>query len=281
MSELDPVARVLRQLIHEGSISRSKVGARASAALRPLFDIGALKEERSAAGWRLVVSESEALSSFAKSEYPNGLDARAGPLDRSAAVALVRDAKRGANLSGTPVLIRGFTNSKLFSQKGSLDVRAQTELCGAACFVLSTDIQWRYEGKIVALVENLEPFLRFEERFPDYDGAIYCAGRMGERLLDWVESQIFDVVHFGDYDPVGLQEYLRLRRRVGERASFFAPPNLHELVERFGKPKLLRDSGDVLSGLRGEADESVRAVLHCLEDCGCGLEQEILWSWAQ
>jgi hypothetical protein len=130
----------------------------------------------------------------------------------------------------------------------------------------------------VALVENLEPFLHFEQRFNDFDAAIYCAGRMSERFLRWLEFQTFDIVHFGDYDPVGLQEFIRLKERYGCQATLYVPENLAGLVQRYGKPELLKDSSAILSGLRSTNESEIYEVLQCLENFGQGLEQEILWA---
>ena len=278
MKAADSVARVLLELIGKGYVTRSELGSRARSALEPLFDAGALKEERRGNGWRIVTANPDAVRNFIDAVYPRGLGAAEGGLDRTEAVATFRDSKRGANLSGEPVLIRGFSEAPLVSQKGPLDVKGVTDLSGSACFVISDKTQWRYKGNRVALIENLEPFLRFEERFKDFDAAIYCAGRMSERFLKWLESQSFDIVHFGDYDPVGLQEYLRLKQRYSGRVDFFVPKNLRELVRRYGKRDLLRDSTAILSGLRRQQDEIVKEVLQCLEDFGAGLEQEILWN---
>ncbi len=278
MNPIDPIARVLLELIGKQYVTRSSMGARAKAALEPLFETGALEEERSGAGWRIRVVNPEAVERFADVVYPQGLDVASGELGRADAVAMLRDAKRGANRFGEPVLIRGFSDALLVSSSGGLDVQGITQLCGTASFVITDKVVWNYKGDRVALVENLEPFLRFEERFDDFDAAIYCAGRMSERFLSWLEWQAFDVVHFGDYDPVGLQEYLRLKGRYGSQASLYVPSNIRELVQRYGKPELLRDSSSIFSGLRSEQDEDVARVFQCLEEFGLGLEQEVLWA---
>lgn len=278
MKPIDPVARVLLELIGNLSVSRSAVGARAKTALRSLFDAGALKEERSGTGWRIFVTNPEALERFADALYPQGLDSVGGKMGRADAVAALRNAKRGSNRSGEPVLIRGFSDASLVLPLGRLDVLGITHLCGSACFVLSDEVDWKYNGDRVALVENLEPFLRFEERFNDFDAAIYCAGRMSERFLRWLEFQTFDIVHFGDYDPVGLQEFIRLKEHSGCRATLYVPENLARLVQRYGKPELLKDSSAILSGLRSTNDSEIYKVLQCLENFGQGLEQEVLWA---
>jgi len=36
------------------------------------------------------------------------------------------------------------------------------------------------------------------------------------------------IVHYGDWDPVGLDEYLRIKDACPELTSFFVPDNLEE-----------------------------------------------------
>ena len=131
----------------------------------------------------------------------------------------------------------------------------------------------------VVIVENLEVFLHLEETGIACDLAVYAAGRMSERLLAWLASPAMSgcsVLHCGDYDPVGLQEYLRLRAACGSRASLYVPDDLMDLLRTFGKRELLSDSPAVLRSVRASSDVSVRHVLRLIDEAGCGLEQEAL-----
>ena len=50
--------------------------------------------------------------------------------------------------------------------------------------------------------------------------AILGGGRISKRLLDWCAQMIsedFKLIHLPDYDPIGLNEFARLRARLGER----------------------------------------------------------------
>jgi hypothetical protein len=75
---------------------------------------------------------------------------------------------------------------------------------------------------------------------------------------------------------VGLDEFLRLKTAVGDRASLHLPANLRDLVSQYGRPELLRDSEAVLKRLRAASDPDVRQVVNILNEIGCGLEQEAL-----
>lgn len=80
----------------------------------------------------------------------------------------------------------------------------------------------------------------------------------------------------GDYDPVGLDECLSVKIVIGERVNLHIPPNLKDLVLKYGRPELLADSTAVLNRLRGTSDPAIRQVVSILDDAGCGLEQEAL-----
>jgi hypothetical protein len=57
-------------------------------------------------------------------------------------------------------------------------------------------------------------------------------------------------IHCGDYDPVGLDEFLRLKTAVKDRAHLHVPPDLDRSVREHGRPGLLADSTAVLGRLR-------------------------------
>jgi hypothetical protein len=111
------------------------------------------------------------------------------------------------------------------------------------------------------------------------DVALYASGRLSDLALQWLGSPELSqcrFIHCGDYDPVGLDEFLRLKAVLGDRARLHVPANLRDLVATYGRPELVRDSQAVLKRLRGSADPDVHSVVEALDETGCGLEQEIL-----
>jgi hypothetical protein len=109
--------------------------------------------------------------------------------------------------------------------------------------------------------------------------AVYASGRLSDLALQWLGSPELSqcrFIHCGDYDPVGLDEFLRLKKVVGDRARLHIPANLCALIATYGRPELLGDSQGVLKRLRGSADPDVRKVVEILNETGCGLEQEAL-----
>jgi len=231
----------------------------------------------------IEVKDAIALQSFRQQRFPHGdslpVTDESVPLPpRSAAVGLHRDAKRARTTTGEPVLIRAIADSSASAGDDVVDLRELTALTGSACLVIENGSGWQLEGRI-AVVENLEVFLHFEKLSLDTPVAIYAGGRLSGRVLDWLASPSMSqcaYLHCGDYDPVGLDEYLRLRNRLADRVALYSPDSLPGLFARYGKRDLLRDSEAILARLRHTANDDVRAIVGLMDDTGCGLEQEAL-----
>ncbi|MCD6589074.1 MAG: hypothetical protein J7K88_11045 [Candidatus Fermentibacteraceae bacterium] len=86
------------------------------------------------------------------------------------------------------------------------------------------------------------------------------------------------VTHYGDYDPVGLGEYLRIKNKRTDRTELYLPENLEELVAKYGSEELLAKSRKLMPELRGSSDKAVRRVVSILNSTGRALEQELLLS---
>jgi hypothetical protein len=158
------------------------------------------------------------------------------------------------------------------------DLEPLTTQTGAACLVLSLDRHWTMDAT-VAIVENLECFLHFAEMGVTADAVLYASGRLSALALTWLSSAGMSrcrFTHCGDYDPVGLAEFLRLEKAVGDRATLHIPHNLEQLVRTYGRPELLRDSTTLLNRLRSSTHPDVQHVIRILDTTGCGLDQEAL-----
>jgi hypothetical protein len=264
-------------MIEEGSVPRSQLSARSLKDLRSLFDGGALSQARSGGGLIIEVKNPETLAAFYRKRYPSdGKDVTGPP--RARAVGMLRNAKRVGRTNMEPVIIRALKPVVCTRNGVQCDLRAATSQTGAACLILESGRLWSMTATI-AIVENLECFLHFERMHVSADVALYASGRLSDFALQWLGSPELSqcrFIHYGDYDPVGLDEFLRLKAIVGDRARMHVPANLHDLVATYGRPELLRDSQAVLRRLHGSVDLDVRKVVEILDEIGCGLEQEAL-----
>jgi len=276
---VDALADKLLLLVTQGSIAASRLTDRDRTRLQSLFETGVLMVEKSGAGKKVVVKNRAALDAFVLRSYPSGLQgSSARLLPRTRAVAELRDSKKARETGPLMVLLRGFDNCELRAGEEVLAVAQWTELAGVAALCLDGR-QWGFAG-VMAIVENLEVFWNFEKLQTGAQLAVYAQGRLSGRILNWLSSPAMAqarVIHCGDYDPVGLDEYLRLKIACPERAVLYLPANLDDLFSRYGKGALLMGSNSaILARLRKTEDSEVRRVVELIDRYGVGLEQEIM-----
>jgi len=276
---VDALAEKLGLLVLQGNLASSRLPDRDCTRLRSLFETGVLGVERSGAGKKVVVKNKEALAAFVLRSYPSGLQGRTETLPpRSRAVAELRDSKKARETGPPVILLRGFDNCELRAGEEVLSIAHWTELAGVAALCL-VGRQWEFAG-VLAVVENLEVFWNFEKLKTGAQLALYAQGRLSGRILNWLSSPELAharIIHCGDYDPVGLDEYLRLKAACSERAGLHLPPNLEDLMSRYGKRELLLGSNAaILARLRKTEDQEVRRVVKLMDRYGVGLEQEVL-----
>lgn len=272
----DAFARLLIRLQQEQKIPRSQVSAQALQKLAPLFDAGIIHSASRPGGFVIEVLNPKGVDAFYQRLYPAGAGEEA-PL-RARAVGTVRNAKRAASGSPQPILLRAVKPAVCIRDGINLDLMETTRQTGAVCLILEAERFWELNCT-VAIVENFENFLYFEKMKVPAHIALYSSGRFSWLALRWLSSvQLRNCrfIHCGDYDPVGLSEFMRLKHVLGPRARLFIPPDLARLVQTYGRRELLRDSIELLQNLRKTEEPEVREVIRILNETGCGLEQESL-----
>jgi hypothetical protein len=282
MISVDTFSGILSVLSECGTIPASRIGRPSLDRLRPLLEGGVIEKKKRGAGGVYEVLNNTAFTVFCEKEYPSGLHGEKieeGLNGKAFAVAAFRDAHRGTTSPHNPVLIRGFGDAQLVSRDGdSLPVANLTKVAsvtainadGAAC-------KWGIAGR-VALVENIEFFFRAEELVDNLDFVLWNSGRVANKTIEWLaaKSEGLELIHCGDYDPVGLSEYLKLKDACPHiQVSLFLPENLDALFV-YGKKKRLSDQSACVKGLRNSKDPAVRFVLSLCDKHNRGLDQEAL-----
>jgi hypothetical protein len=75
----------------------------------------------------------------------------------------------------------------------------------------------------------------------------------------------------------GSDDYLRLKTACPGRARLHLPPNLADLLFRYGNKELLSGNNDaILARLRKTEDQEVGRIVELMDRFGVGLDQEIL-----
>ncbi|MEZ4600716.1 MAG: hypothetical protein R2940_13085 [Syntrophotaleaceae bacterium] len=227
----------------------------------------------------MVVKDAAALQAFAEKNYPSGLCGEREELpSRARAVAELRDSKKAKGRCPATVLLRGFRGCMLNAGGDSLQIAAWTAQAGVAAVARDRLSTWTFRG-VMAIVENLEVFWNIEKISTEVDLALFSEGRLDQKILDWLASPTMEgarIIHFGDYDPVGLDEYLRYKEVCLGRVELFRPSDLEELIRKYGKPRLLADSASIMARLRRTKNPEVAAILMLIDRYGAGLEQEAL-----
>ena len=277
----DSLAKHLSTLLQGKRVPASTISARDREKLQSLFVTEVLEEVRIGGGRSVKLYDKPALLAYVEKYYPSGLEKnielKGSP--RSNAIAQLRDAKKISVTDGEILSLRAGGSVDILSRNGRmLPLVEWCNLADVAAVRLDDDSQWTGSG-VMAIVENLEVFLHFEKIRFETDLIYYAAGRLSERVLRWLSSPGMKpcrIVHFGDYDPVGIDEYLRLKKACPGRVEMYVPGDLETLLSQYGKPALLENSKAILSRLRMEKDETARYLVSLMDRYNCGLEQEIL-----
>lgn len=288
MQPLNSLAGLLHQLITAGEVVRSKISPRSRNELASLYDLGVLREERRGAGWVVVVTNLDSVCRFADRKFPSGLFGEGDTSEGRRTQSLNRfgNTKSMPGLDFEFVLLRAFGDAQVVTttakRKINIDAPEITRQTGCMALTLmdgGDGDELPFIRGNVATVEGPELFYRFDWEAVDVSVVILTNGRMSDRLLSWVTSSKIEgqLIHFGDYDPVGLDEYRRLRERA-PRVRFYLPKNLenHFKANRFLKPELMDKSSSLLPRLAETNDASILTVIDLMQRYGGGVEQEVL-----
>ncbi len=202
--------------------------------------------------------------------------------DRASAVIMLADAKAVRQAVGQGIFIRSAKpDIEIRSADGEIviPVSELTASAGGSGVQLSAEKTWTFVGD-VAVIENADAFWRFELVMPQVDLAVLSGGNMSTRLVQWLGSPEMArcrIVHWGDYDPVGVYQYVRLLDACSGRVEAFAPPEVDELLPKCGKRRLVTRQPKYLDRIREHAaDPFVHRMIELFDKHRRGLEQEAL-----
>ncbi|MEZ4806269.1 MAG: DUF2220 family protein [Flavobacteriales bacterium] len=278
MSNSEQSIVLLQKILERGSWPVSRCGVAFRAYIQPLLDTQVITVRRAAGGRQLFVRNSEALSNFIQSEFPNAIIEQDMP-SRIKGVARLRNSKTLANDTPEIVCVRSWNEEALRKDGQPCMAASATAAHGAFSFMLGSGSTYTLHGTH-ALVENPAAFASFERFGVNTDVVVYGQGRCSNRLLSWLDTMTdeFQLLHLPDYDPVGLSEFERLRRQLGNRVELYVPENIDVLFERYSNRELLMkgNSQSMLSTLRTTSSMSVRVIVELIDKHNAGLEQEAL-----
>ncbi|HBC3534429.1 TPA: hypothetical protein KDZ66_003354 [Vibrio vulnificus] len=143
-----------------------------------------------------------------------------------------------------------------------------------------------YSKHSIWIVENQELFDRLDW-LPTSEptSVIWYRGQLHNKLIDWLAApQRSPLIYFfADYDGVGLNNYRRLKEKLGERTTFWLMPNWHTLLTRYGQNKLWIDTAREFESFERNAgqwleqENELKALVQAMKRQGLALEQEVIW----
>ena len=252
----------------------------AKAILPALLDCGAVRRVLTGRAVRICVANEEAMAAFLGDRLPLGLEIPdTEPTSRSEAVRLHGNAKACQTSAAKGVFVRSLKPGVQFtSGRGVLPIYELTVLAGGAAVAIEEPNPWCFAGQ-VALVENEEAFWQHERALPEADLAVFGIGRVSGRVLRWLAGPGFAecrFLHWGDYDAVGIAEYVRVRNALPGRVRLHVPDNIEHLLSIHGERDRYEDQLPALSGLRGDSEALVTHMVQLFDKYRRGLDQELL-----
>jgi hypothetical protein len=120
------------------------------------------------------------------------------------------------------------------------------------------------------VVENFESFLKVDFSLFDEDWFLYLGGESNKRVREFLKDK--DVLAFVDFDFFGISIFENLRCKT---KKLFLPPNLEELIVKYGSVDLYEEQRFKASKLKLDTFESEKLFDLIMKHSKC-LEQEIL-----
>ncbi|WP_419206457.1 DUF7281 domain-containing protein [Photobacterium leiognathi] len=208
---------------------------------------------------------------------------------RAINIASTRSSKRGRVGHDVTYVLAKVVANPLWQVSGVLTehLNASTEKFG----VFSLEVGGERNRDLTThhsiwLVENQALFDRLDWLPNDEPTTIiWYRGQLHNKLIEWlsVPERASMVYFFADYDGVGLNNFRRLKEKLGERAEFWMMPNWKALLNRYGQNQLWVDTArEFTSFLENSSNlltksSHLQALVLEMQTNGLALEQESIW----
>jgi len=222
MSATPLLCKTLARLLESGSIPHSSLSRqiRESSVIASLLDAKAVVLARQGGGRAYRVAKRDVVEEYRKHYCPNAPHNPHRGV-RHNQIRQSRDSKAKARESYRLAFFRSY-----------VDFHLNGEVIHGDTALLFGDKVNRLEVSKLCVIENLETFM--ENTFLLQEGwvLLHPYGRMGDALFGNI--QVEQVLHYGDLDFSGLNEYARIRKFFPQ-AKLYLPDNYRENLSVFGK----------------------------------------------
>ena len=291
MEFIDTNACLLYQLQTEGFVPASRVK---SVAVMEIFgqlqQAGIVCKRRKGSGSQFQLEHPEFLQAFIVQTYPEGLFRQEEENRPSRVVGVMQsqDSKTFKQLDFSFLHVRG---SAVVQFAGSTyDLTMLTACDASLCLKISSAQHCELTSPMntVVTVENPTAFVVLEQMLDQpWHLAIYTAGKMSDILIQQLKiwsQQGHQLVHFGDYDYVGLLDFSRILR-FNPEADLYCPKAFTQLLQQYGDSQLLEKQvkqHEILLKTMEQLPDSLGKrqlikIYQLLQQYAKGLEQEGLY----
>ena len=160
-----------------------------------------------------------------------------------------------------------------------LPLTQSTRDFGAASLRIDGNDAWSSDSTLW-LVENQALFDR-TDWLPSGTVAtlVYYGGQINTILLNWLSRRprAGRVVHFPDYDGVGLGNFARLYAVLGDACEFWLMPDWSIKLARYGSAQLWRDTLPDFTSASVRLPGYLAPLTQQMRQSGRALEQESVW----
>lgn len=280
MNDIPTAATIALRLAQGERIAASGLSQRTKTEFLPLLVSGVLKLDGNRRGEAYVAVHPIQLREWVMRKYPKATGTWIATTSGAQNILHNRNTKARPRSERTLVLLlRGIGPVNVTRNGRLVPVTAMTEAWGTAAFALGPTDAASIVGAC-ALVENPELFWHAGPACGVTQPLVlFKNGRASDRLITWLETcEQATYVLYVDFDPVGLDEYRKLRQVLGEQVTLYLPENLPTLFRQFGNEAILAKEANValLKSLRAESDASIQSVIELIDQHACVLEQEAM-----
>jgi len=241
---------------------------------------GCISTRRQGSGLVYVVKDPDRLMAEINEISPGrGMDLSCTPA-RARNIALHRDSKAGLSRMGVDYLPIKAVGSGVAWLAPSQELALSCIPAPHAAFLaISPQSQWASD-KPLLLVENRELFDVLDWVPADFHGTIACyPGEAPGWLQIWLKEKprASNILHFPDYDGVGLSTFIKLRQASLAPVDLYLPTNWKYLLGRFGSRTIYKNTLARFESVFSElcaAGPGCAALALELRRTGLALEQE-------
>lgn len=235
-----------------------------SSEFQMLLEAKIMSKIPSGRGYYYKVLKLDKFDSFYKNKYPRDAIEIVTEIDNQ---LKYRDTKATALKKDRIIFMRG--TQKVILNDKEVDLKGATQ-----DFKLLSTVFQTLQAKKICFVENLQPFLEVEKILGDEYTYIHFYGRLPRKEV-LLNIECDEYLHFGDYDFLGLNEFLKAKE-VFDNCKMYIPDNYDLLYKKFSRKREEKDT--IYEKVKTSTISDVVRIREQLNKHNRFLEQQVVMS---